>query len=1015
MNWFSKLSVQSKLVAGFGVVIALLVIVSATAYRGMSEIQASQQALYEDDFSVAYDLLTLRSNIGAERLDVLVMMESGPVEQQRRLNDLNERTRTGDAILERLVARLGDEPESMAKLNELKALRQQFEETRSTQVVPLIFQGKIAEARALFMGVQFQRQARMTAIATDLEQRKTAAAQHALQRAEQAANTYIASFLVLGVAAILAALILALFLNRTLTGYTTEARKMEAQLKEGSAYTRSLIEASLDPFVTISGEGKIMDVNRATEEATGRTRGQLIGSDFSNYFTEPEKAREGYQHVLAQGFVRDYPLRLRHVSGKVMDVLYNASVFRNQAGEVLGVFAAARDVTERRVLEARLLESSAYTRSLIEASLDPFLTVSPEGKIMDVNRATEEATGLPRDQIIGSDFSNYFTEPDKAREGYQQVLARGFVRDYSLRLRHGSGKVMDVLYNASVFRNEKGEVQGVFAAARDVTERRVLEARLLESSAYTRSLIEASLDPLVTISSEGKIMDVNKATEEATGLSRDQLIGSDFSNYFTEADKARQGYQQVLVQGFVRDYPLRLRHVSGKITDVLYNASVFRNRAGEVQGVFAGARDVTERRVLEARLLESSAYTRSLIEASLDPLVTISAEGKIMDVNKGTELATGQSREILIGSDFSNYFTEPDKARQGYQQALAAGFVRDYPLTLRHTSGRITDVLYNAAVFRNEKGEVQGVFAAARDITERKLLEMKVRERTERLEKVLQEAQEAVNVLTSSSSEILTAIAQLASGAAEAATAVSETTTTVEEVRQTAQQSNQKARDIAEAGQNAALVLQGGQRNVESSVTEMNRIRTQMGSIAETIVTLSEQSQAIGEITGTVNELAEQSNLLAVNAAIEAAKAGEQGKGFAVVAQEIKSLAEQSKHATTQVRGLLADIQKAIGNAVMATEQASKVVETGVTQSSQAGESIRAAVEATVNVAHASTQIAASSQQQMIGVDQVATAMESINQASTQNAQSTRQVESIAQNLHELSQKLKLLVEQFRS
>ncbi|MDD5037476.1 MAG: methyl-accepting chemotaxis protein, partial [Methylococcaceae bacterium] len=193
------------------------------------------------------------------------------------------------------------------------------------------------------------------------------------------------------------------------------------------------------------------------------------------------------------------------------------------------------------------------------------------------------------------------------------------------------------------------------------------------------------------------------------------------------------------------------------------------------------------------------------------------------------------------------------------------------------------------------------------------------------------------------------------------------------------------------------------------------RIRDQMGSIAETIVTLSEQSQAIGEITGTVNELAEQSNLLAVNAAIEAAKAGEQGKGFAVVAQEIKNLAEQSKQATGQVRSLLAEIQKAIGNAVMATEQTSKVVETGVVQSNQAGESIRLAVDATLNLARASTQISASSQQQLIGVDQVASAMESINQASVQNAQSSRQVESVAQNLHELSQKLKTVVEQYQA
>jgi PAS domain S-box-containing protein len=131
--------------------------------------------------------------------------------------------------------------------------------------------------------------------------------------------------------------------------------------------------------------------------------------------------------------------------------------------------------------------------------------------------------------------------------------------------------------------------------------------------------------------------------------------------------------------------------------------------------------------------LESSAlYTRSLIEASLDPLVTISAEGKISDVNKATETVTGCSREELIGSDFSNYFTEPEKAATGYKKVFAEGFVTDYPLAIKHKSGRITEVLYNAAVYLNETGEIQGVFAAARDITVRKELEKQLKD-SERL------------------------------------------------------------------------------------------------------------------------------------------------------------------------------------------------------------------------------------------------------------------------------------------
>ncbi len=411
--------------------------------------------------------------------------------------------------------------------------------------------------------------------------------------------------------------------------------------------------------------------------------------------------------------------------------------------------------------------------------------------------------------------------------------------------------------------------------------------------------------------------------------------------------------------------------------------------------------DISEGKRLEEELRATSFYARNLIEASLDPLVTIGPDGKITDVNKATEQVTGVSRERLIGSDFADYFTEPDKAREGYQRVFSQGTVKDYPLTIRHVSGRTTDVLYNASVYKNEAGEVQGVFAAARDITERKRMEAGI--------------SEAVNLLGSSASEILAATTQVASGTAETATALNETTTTVEEVRQAAQLSSQKAKNVSDSAQRVAQTSQVGQQAVEETVSGMLHIRDQMESIAQTVVRLSEQGQSIGGIIASVTDLADQSNLLAVNAAIEAARAGEQGKGFAVVAQEIKSLAEQSKQATAQVRSILSDMQKATSAAVMATEQGSKAVEAGVKQSAQAGESIRVLVQTTGEAVQAATQIVASSQQQVVGMDQIGMAMESINQAGAQTAASMKQGEIAAQNLHELGQRLKTLVEEFKT
>ena len=267
-------------------------------------------------------------------------------------------------------------------------------------------------------------------------------------------------------------------------------------------------------------------------------------------------------------------------------------------------------------------------------------------------------------------------------------------------------------------------------------------------SKYSLSLIEASLDPLVTISTEGKITDMNEATVNITGISREKLTGTDFFDYFTEPQKAREVYQEVFAKGSVADSPLTLRHKGGKLTDVLFNGSVYKDDRGNVLGVVIVARDVTAQKLL-------SKYSLSLIEASLDPLVTISTEGKITDMNEATVNITGISREKLTGTDFFDYFTEPQKAREVYQEVFAKGSVADSPLTLRHTKGKLTDVLFNGSVYRDDRGNVLGVVIVARDVTDQKRIA------TELIEAKV-------------SAELATEIAEVAKSKAESATRTAE-------------------------------------------------------------------------------------------------------------------------------------------------------------------------------------------------------------------------------------------------
>ncbi len=270
--------------------------------------------------------------------------------------------------------------------------------------------------------------------------------------------------------------------------------------------------------------------------------------------------------------------------------------------------------------------------------------------------------------------------------------------------------------------------------------------------------------------------------------------------------------------------------------------------------------------------------------------------------------------------------------------------------------------------------------------------------------------QAEIDILAKSTLDIINSITEASTGTTETATAITETTTTVEELKQTAQVATDKANNVSEMSERTLTVLKDSEKSLEVTIEGMNKIQDGMGTISESISKLSERCQAIGKIINSVNDLAEQSHLLAVNAAIEAAKAGDQGKGFAVVAGEVRSLAEQSKQATIQVHNILSDIQNATSAAVMATEQGSKAVVRGMDQSKQTNESIRNILVFMSSVVPAASQIAISSHQQLIGVGQVNVAMSNIKEASSQQVETMRQIEMGVQGLNTVSQNLKKLI-----
>lgn len=267
--------------------------------------------------------------------------------------------------------------------------------------------------------------------------------------------------------------------------------------------------------------------------------------------------------------------------------------------------------------------------------------------------------------------------------------------------------------------------------------------------------------------------------------------------------------------------------------------------------------------------------------------------------------------------------------------------------------------------------------------------------------------------LNQTTSEIVAASSELSASATEQAATVAEVTATVSEVKQTSAQSIAAATSVISTSEDAFEASQRGTTAVEDSLAAMRDIQGQVEAIADKILHLSERTQQIGEIIKSVNEISEQSKLLALNAAIEAARAGDHGRGFSVVASEIRSLADQSKQATEQVGRILGEIQQATNSAVIATEEGSKRVDSGVELASRAGENIHTLTQAIRTAADAARLISSTTQQQNVGVEEVAEAMLGINAATAQTAAGLQETESAARKLAEMAVTMDQLIDRF--
>ncbi len=511
-------------------------------------------------------------------------------------------------------------------------------------------------------------------------------------------------------------------------------------LQKNVARTQLLLDSALDGIVSMDADGKVIGWNAQAEQIFGYSGEQALGCELAALIVPPayrERHRQGLLRFLATGASNIIGTRLEitalRADASEFPIELTVSIL-GQKGDY-SFSAYVRDITERKQVETELRESEQNFRQLLQLMPLPMSISNVSGEVTFINNRFEQLFGYTLSDISTLDDWWLKAYPDDdyrswVMQRWETAMERAMREntdiepiEYNVCCKDGTVRI--IVFSGFCF------ADSFVAVGVDVTERKQMEEKLRDSDAFSISILNSLTSHIAVLDAQGVIIAVNNAwrrfaqenglNQEMLGLNYLDACKNTFNQpYGDEENAAQDGIQAVLAgwrETFHLEYschsPTQQRWFQMNVSPLL----------GSRRGVVISHKNITVRKKAQEALQTASQYARSLIEASLDPLVTISAEGKITDVNTATEQVTGVDRDNLIGSDFADYFSDPDKAREGYLRVFSEGFVTDYPLAIQHVSGKVIDVLYNASLYRDGNGNVRGVFAAARDITARKQIE----------------------------------------------------------------------------------------------------------------------------------------------------------------------------------------------------------------------------------------------------------------------------------------------------
>jgi PAS domain S-box-containing protein len=528
-----------------------------------------------------------------------------------------------------------------------------------------------------------------------------------------------------------------------------ERKKAEAEVRSSEEKYRTIFETLSEGIMTSDTEGNLALANRAVVEMLGYTsEKELCGKPALQIYPNPETRTRLSELLRKEGRFKNLEVDFKKADGSTVPVLLSGVLQKDKDGNWAGFLGIFRDMTEMKKVQEAIRNAAAYNRSLLEASLDPMLTISPEGIVTDVNLAMEKATGADRGEMVGSPFENYIVQKALAIKGYQAVFKEGSLSNYELEIWNRSGERTPVMFNASIYRDDAGEVVGIIAAARDITKIKLYEEELRMHRNHLEEIVEeraAELrkaneelcvkDNAIRASSaafaigdlEGNLVYVNPSFLKLWGYSDEkEVLGHPILDFWHNKDLIAEVIGETQEKGYWTG-ELKGTRNDGERFICVANASLVLDEGGSPVGMASSFVEVTE-------LRENEEKYRSVVERANDGIIV--AQGReLVFANQAFASMSGYSVDEIIGMGFLEFVPNElhSKIADQVRRRLSGENVpASYEIDLLRKDGTKFSVEVNAGVIEYRGAPADLVIL--RDFSERKKIEHQVRERMKELQ-----------------------------------------------------------------------------------------------------------------------------------------------------------------------------------------------------------------------------------------------------------------------------------------